>query len=333
MEFSSESRVIRRIAVAWGILAGVLPILMALLFLVLFLTGRLAVLPQVIAVIAFLMPFSFGVFTLFAVKRFLAGERWTHSLFEIYTWATVGVEVAISLFALMIASMFGWNVEVLTFALGVFAFCALLSVPCYLALKALAWLRNRYPESEVQPGRRFRAKNPVTGFVGGFFFTLIVFVGIKQVFGSHHSPYLYEARSNISAIRTAEMSYNAEFGFFVPAPPWPPGRPGQEAVEWGDGEREGFLQIGWAPEGNVVCRYGVAVSESKQAFTVEAICDRDGDGKVETWGFMFPEPGQETGIRGPFGICPVTGVYNPSTGKHESLQTVGQCYKSDSVQQ
>ena len=87
-----------------------------------------------------------------------------------------------------------------------------------------------------------------------------------------------EAKLNIASIRTAEQSYFNEFGVHVPAPAAPLGTPGVLKMPWPESS-EGFEKIGWEPEGNVYCSYGVAVEGP--AFTAEAICDLDGDGEFQ----------------------------------------------------
>jgi hypothetical protein len=130
-----------------------------------------------------------------------------------------------------------------------------------------------------------------------------------------------EAKLNIASIRTAEQSYFNEFGVHVPAPAAPLETPGVLKMPWPKSS-EGFEKIGWEPEGDVYCAYGVAVEGP--AFTAEAICDLDGDGEFQAWGYVQPAPGSTVGIPGPFGHCQPEGVFD-SSNPAPLLEAVGPC--------
>ena len=139
-----------------------------------------------------------------------------------------------------------------------------------------------------------------------------------------------EVRPNIAAIRTAEVSYAAEYGHFVavgPIPPMPPGPEKRPMIV----EGTGFAEIGWEPEGDVYFIYAVTVNDAKTAFTISALSDLDGDGEFNAWGFVKPAVGQSVGIDGYFHRCKATGTYNAVTGENDLTETVGPCDSKSGV--
>ncbi len=139
-----------------------------------------------------------------------------------------------------------------------------------------------------------------------------------------------EARINLEAIRTAEEAHFNEHGTYLAAHPHPRNAPGPAKTPWRLREDErvpGFDLLGWAPEAEVHCRYGVAVAHRggrATAFTAEAICDFDGDGVHSSWGYVQPAPGSAIGIPGPFAACPSIGTYDHESRQHR-LKRVGPC--------
>ena len=96
-----------------------------------------------------------------------------------------------------------------------------------------------------------------------------------------------EGKTNLAAIRTAEVSYYSEFGDYVSADATP-ANPGQnKKIEFDNqptnGDGAGFDRLGWAPEGYVFFNY--AVSESGNNFTASAAADIDVDTVYQTWGY------------------------------------------------
>lgn len=101
---------------------------------------------------------------------------------------------------------------------------------------------------------------------------------------------LTEALSNVSAIRSTEVAYFAEWRVYVGNQPLTPvasrmGRP--EKVAWDPGTR--FSILGFAPEGNgnVSCSYcleGPAWPSAAEGFTARAECDFNGDLVIFTIG-------------------------------------------------
>ena len=163
---------------------------------------------------------------------------------------------------------------------------------------------------------------------------LFVLVGIAfpNFLNFGRQPRWHEARLQLAAIRTAELSYFNEFGSYVAAGPHPANPPGRGKQAWRlspDRAVEGFDQLGWAPEAGVRCQYAVAVKAGEQPggriteFSAEALCDTDGDGETLAWGYIHAAPGSTVGIHGPFGRCPATGVLDPKGRRR--LNTVGPC--------
>jgi type IV pilus assembly protein PilA len=139
-----------------------------------------------------------------------------------------------------------------------------------------------------------------------------------------------EAKTNLHAIRVAELSLSAVSGTFAPAAksPVPDAGLGASRNPWVD--LGGFAELGWAPEGEPFFNYHVvaepagcpAAGATCSSFTVEATSDLDADGNLNSWGYVHPAPG---GI-GPAGIaCQGTGVYNTANATYDALKQVGPC--------
>jgi len=124
-----------------------------------------------------------------------------------------------------------------------------------------------------------------------------------------------EGKVNIAAIRTAEVSYEAEFGRYVAAAVNPTTALASEKQPWTPSVD--FDRIGWAPTGNVYFNYAVAVVG--QQFTIDAQADIDGDGIVQSWGYFG------TDASGNF--TPGRGQCTTGTGEFGTdLDTVGPCF-------
>jgi type IV pilus assembly protein PilA len=139
-----------------------------------------------------------------------------------------------------------------------------------------------------------------------------------------------EAKTNLHAIRVAELSYSAVSGTFMPAAksPVPDAGLGGSKNAWVD--LGGFSQLGWAPEGQPFFNYHVVAEPAGcpsagatcASFTVEAASDLDADGNLNYWGYVHPVAG---GI-GPTGVvCLGTGVYNTANASYDALKQVGPC--------
>jgi hypothetical protein len=161
---------------------------------------------------------------------------------------------------------------------------------------------------------------------------LLVAIAVPNFLRFSYAPVSSEPRTMLSAIRTAEESYFAEFGEYVAfnsVPSGPPGGPTPvNQIEYPEGAKE----IGWSFDEQsrpVWCRYAVAVGSATengqaQAFTAEAICDIDGDGVLMAWGFVRPDRESGEVVPGPFGRCPTEGALDRSTGR-PTPAVVGPC--------
>jgi hypothetical protein len=92
-----------------------------------------------------------------------------------------------------------------------------------------------------------------------------------------------EAAVLLSAIRTAEKAYDAEWDTFLPCAPTPAELPGAAAAPFSGGGLEDFYTLGWIPDGDVVCRYSVVTLDGGRDFEAIAECDEDGDGEIARW--------------------------------------------------
>lgn len=97
-----------------------------------------------------------------------------------------------------------------------------------------------------------------------------------------------EAKTNLSAVRSAQEAYFSEFGIFVEADPQPVAIPGKTQVEF-DSITSDFQKLGWQPEGNVYFSYGVGVNADATAYTADAGADIDQNGVVQFWAYAKPD--------------------------------------------
>ena len=138
-----------------------------------------------------------------------------------------------------------------------------------------------------------------------------------------------EGKVNIAAIRTAQESYNAEFGAYVTtATPNPlvasVGTTKTPFLTGGGLVGIDFDLLGWAPEGSVFFSYNTLSQAAPAAYSIEATADIDGDAVLQSWGYVKTIPGGVVGL--PLGQCVAAGVAggaNPAT--QTELDTVGPC--------
>ena len=90
------------------------------------------------------------------------------------------------------------------------------------------------------------------------------------------------------------------------------------------GDAHGFNTLGYRPEGRVYFQYAVA-ADASPAYTIEARSDLDGDAAYNTWGYLKPALNTTTGIAGPFGVCPTSGVLDWDSGLFNLLKQIGPC--------
>jgi len=137
-----------------------------------------------------------------------------------------------------------------------------------------------------------------------------------------------EGKVNLAAIRTAEESYLAEYGIYVPAtnsPPVPLIGPQKVPFVNTDGANAGFDLLGWTPTGDVFFSYEAVPTPTLTGYTLTARADIDGSGVPQDWGYISPDPlgGTVPGVNG--ATCPAGGVYNPTSLANDLLGTVGPC--------
>jgi type IV pilus assembly protein PilA len=109
-----------------------------------------------------------------------------------------------------------------------------------------------------------------------------------------------EGKTNLAAIRTAEESYRAEFGVYVPAAVQPAAvSPG---VKVPFNVTPAYALLGWQPEGNVYFNYYVGIDAGGlgTSFIATAAADLDGDTVDQVWGYKK-------------GVAPPAGVNAAST--------------------
>jgi type IV pilus assembly protein PilA len=136
-----------------------------------------------------------------------------------------------------------------------------------------------------------------------------------------------EGKVNIAAIRTAQESYLAEFGSYVPAAASPLAFPGVSKQLYANvaGPNSGFDQLGWSPEGRVFFQYEAAATLGS-SYTITARADIDGDGVPQVWGYVKPNNlglGETTTM----GACTTAGVASPDPAIR-LFSTVGPCVTS-----
>jgi len=142
-----------------------------------------------------------------------------------------------------------------------------------------------------------------------------------------------EGKVNIAAIRTAEESYIAEFGVYVPTVASPIVAATTSKVPFVDGcggppAVNCFDTLGWAPEGQVFFQYQVDVgaAANSSAYTIAATADIDGDTIPQVWGYVKPVTGTLAGIASTLNAaCVAAGLPNPVAGGLPMLSTVAPC--------
>jgi type IV pilus assembly protein PilA len=144
-----------------------------------------------------------------------------------------------------------------------------------------------------------------------------------------------EGKLMLTGIKTAQESYFAEVGFYLPwssAPLASGTPPGQQKVAWGPtcsyptaSDDPGFCMLGWAPEGDVYYNYAVqtntGVPATSSQFFAGAESDIDGDGILNRLGLNRPDDAGVFMTEGPYGC---EDVLNPGTGTATLIQ-VGPC--------
>lgn len=136
-----------------------------------------------------------------------------------------------------------------------------------------------------------------------------------------------EVKSNLQAIRHAQMAYLGGTGRFVAASPSPATYSGSTAGDFVDTgpALANFDTIGWRPEGRVYFSYAITIDGTGRAFTADAASDLDEDAAPQVWGIVHPNVAGAT-VPGAYGCM---GVYDPSSGLSDRHSTVGPCSELD----
>lgn len=118
-----------------------------------------------------------------------------------------------------------------------------------------------------------------------------------------------EVKVNLAGIRTAESVYFAEKGRYRAAAATPAAwAPRSSPSRFTGGGLSDFDLLGFAPEGNVYFQYAVAVDPTTAGvYTADAIADLDGDGVVQTWGYVHPDDAENVLATGALGCSGVVG--------------------------
>jgi type IV pilus assembly protein PilA len=144
-----------------------------------------------------------------------------------------------------------------------------------------------------------------------------------------------EGKINLASLRTAEESYFAEVGSYVPVTATPTSAPTQMKRFWGvacsipplsTGPQVCF--IGWEPEGDIYYQYAVNVGAPATSFWATGVSDIDADGNLNTWGIKKPDLAGVVGATDPSGTCTqIKNLSDPSVA--DMLSQVGPCDSPD----
>lgn len=132
-----------------------------------------------------------------------------------------------------------------------------------------------------------------------------------------------EVKTNLVAIRTAEVGYRAEFGRYIGAQVSPVAYGGSSAIAFTDTGPEGanFSTIGWEPEGLVFFQYAVGVSADEGAFSIAAAADLDENSVPQVWGYVMPDQSGATAAA----VLGCAGVWDETAQALGMLSTIGPC--------
>ncbi|HIF96414.1 MAG TPA: prepilin-type N-terminal cleavage/methylation domain-containing protein [Myxococcales bacterium] len=133
-----------------------------------------------------------------------------------------------------------------------------------------------------------------------------------------------EAKVNLASIKTAELTYSAEFGGFVETDASPADLGGSQPrpfVDEGD-PGENFMTMGWEPEGSIYFQYEVSTKDD--AFSAAARADLDGNLTPQIWGFVLPGSDGDTADI-PFDC---DGIYDPQSQVGDLTGSIGPCEAS-----
>ncbi len=134
-----------------------------------------------------------------------------------------------------------------------------------------------------------------------------------------------EAVVNLASIAKAQTTYYSEYGQYVSVgTPVPAAAPGSVRMPWP--ATSDFDLLGWRPEGSVMFQYLSSTTLSPPRYTAEAMSDLDNNSDRSFYAYIKPAP-DGTALAGAFTgtTCVDSGVYNPSTGGTDLLETAGPC--------
>ena len=132
-----------------------------------------------------------------------------------------------------------------------------------------------------------------------------------------------EVKTNLVAIRTAEVAFRSEFGEYVPTQASPASYGGSASIAFTDTGPEGsnFATLGWKPEGNVYFQYAVSTSSNGNAYSIGAAADLDQDGTPQIWGYIKPDASGESAPS----VLGCESVWNDATQSMGLESSIGPC--------
>jgi len=138
-----------------------------------------------------------------------------------------------------------------------------------------------------------------------------------------------EAKTNLSAIRVAELAFSATTGTFREAAPSPVADAAVAPYKQDWVDNGGFRELGWAPEGEPHFNYkvvagpaGCGVAGICDSFTAESASDLDGDANLNYWGYVHTDA---NGAAPNASRCQGTGTWDVLVGAAVALAQVGPC--------
>jgi type IV pilus assembly protein PilA len=137
-----------------------------------------------------------------------------------------------------------------------------------------------------------------------------------------------EVRVNMKAIATAQHSYFANSGTYVPAAATPPAPPTTTKRAFAGGGAAAFEVLGWSPEGLTHFSYQIDTDPTGASFTTGAVADLNGNGVWSEYGYIHPIAGTLTTVgSGLATTCNPAGTFHPTIGFE--LDVPGPCTAFD----
>ena len=117
-------------------------------------------------------------------------------------------------------------------------------------------------------------------FLGIPIIGILAAIAIPNFVSMQYKTKRSEVPINLKAIKTLQEAYEADFGFYIPAAPYPPA-PSQTPQNWNVTSSGGFFTLGWVPMGDVRGSYSVTTTSTD--FRAVGVIDVDGDGVYATY--------------------------------------------------